>query len=194
MPQSLALQTKSHVLAWKDDQLRHLSRSPKPYHRQHSELPYGSERLHPALGIAQDSAASPRKGAASTNSDDSGTEADDEHFLKGLPAPRLRLHKGLRGWDLSSPLPSPALDDDLHTPREPSRLARELDKDDTPRRNALQRWRQKRRSELQRRVVEAALLGVVCAIVGRDARARGALQVWGTGEGACVANPRRADI
>ncbi|CAK7232273.1 dolichol kinase [Sporothrix bragantina] len=30
---------------------------------------------------------------------DSGTEADDEHFLKGLPAPRSRPHKGLRGMN-----------------------------------------------------------------------------------------------
>ncbi|CAK7223032.1 dolichol kinase [Sporothrix curviconia] len=30
---------------------------------------------------------------------DSGTEADDEHFLKGLPAPRSKPHKGLRGMN-----------------------------------------------------------------------------------------------
>ncbi|CAK7265323.1 dolichol kinase [Sporothrix epigloea] len=33
---------------------------------------------------------------------DSGTEADDEHFLKGLPAPRSRPHKGLRGMSKAS--------------------------------------------------------------------------------------------
>ncbi|CAK7564689.1 MAG: dolichol kinase [Sporothrix epigloea] len=33
---------------------------------------------------------------------DSGTEADDEHFLKGLPAPRSRPHKGLRGMRKAS--------------------------------------------------------------------------------------------
>ncbi|EFX04558.1 phosphatidate cytidylyltransferase [Grosmannia clavigera kw1407] len=53
----------------------------------------------------------------STPASDSGSEADDEHFLKGLPAPKARPHKGLRGMNeswlsssgLSTPLLSPAL-------------------------------------------------------------------------------------
>ncbi|KAL2887844.1 Dolichol kinase sec59 [Ceratocystis lukuohia] len=50
---------------------------------------------------------------ASTVSD-SGTEADGEYFLRGLPAPKARLHKGLRGEEeplsgVSTPLlPPPA--------------------------------------------------------------------------------------
>ncbi len=38
-------------------------------------------------------------GKDSTPASDSGTEADDEHFLKGLPAPRAKPHKGLRGMN-----------------------------------------------------------------------------------------------
>ena len=44
-------------------------------------------------------AASEAFGRDSVPGSDSGTEADDEHFLKGLPAPRSKLHKGLRGMN-----------------------------------------------------------------------------------------------
>ncbi|KAI8622862.1 hypothetical protein F5Y19DRAFT_44420 [Xylariaceae sp. FL1651] len=79
------------------DDLRLLSRSPHPYHHPRSEL------LEPSSSYL------PRE---PTPTSDSGTEADDEHFLKGLPAPR-RLHKGLRGRNealsgTSTPLLTPA--------------------------------------------------------------------------------------
>ncbi|KAL2257212.1 hypothetical protein VTK26DRAFT_506 [Humicola hyalothermophila] len=66
---------------------RSLSRSPHPYHCQKSELLEPSDRLTPLAPFAR----------ASPGVSESGTEADDEHFLKRLPAPRARLHKGLRG-------------------------------------------------------------------------------------------------
>ncbi|KAI1102408.1 hypothetical protein F4804DRAFT_313240 [Jackrogersella minutella] len=101
------------------DALRLLSRSPHPYHHQNSDL------LEPSDHIAYASSTStterlnapPSAPFSSsreiTPSSDSGTEADDEHFLKGLPAPR-RLRKGLRGRNevlsgTATPIPSPAL-------------------------------------------------------------------------------------
>ncbi|KAI0167166.1 hypothetical protein GGR52DRAFT_557198 [Hypoxylon sp. FL1284] len=96
-------------------ELRLLSRSPHPYHHQNSDL------LDPSDHLAYKSPANPRStrpvrhstSREITPSSDSGTEADDEHFLKGLPAPR-RWRKGLRGRNevlsgTSTPIPSPAL-------------------------------------------------------------------------------------
>ncbi|EHK26149.1 phosphatidate cytidylyltransferase [Trichoderma virens Gv29-8] len=96
--------------------LRALNRSPHPYHHQSSELPYPSDQL---VSRGQ-RAASPKLSSLptfskeSTPASDSGTDADDEHFLKGLPPPKLRPHKGLRGRNevisgTSTPLLSPAV-------------------------------------------------------------------------------------
>ncbi|KAG6001981.1 hypothetical protein E4U21_003594 [Claviceps maximensis] len=108
------------------DALRKLDRSPHPYHHQSSELPHSSEsflnittttttltrgssrhvaRLSPP-GLALFSHESTPPGS------ESGTEADDEHFLRGLPAPRVKSHKGLRHSKepvsgISTPIPSP---------------------------------------------------------------------------------------
>ena len=68
------------------DTLRLLSRSPHPYQHQASD----KFAIRPT-------AFPPEVSREPTPSSCSGTEADDEHVLKGLPAPRLRLHKGLRG-------------------------------------------------------------------------------------------------
>lgn len=117
------------------DRLRPLNRSPHPYHHQSSELPHLSDRFRLQNGAAH---TSKRRGSAdggdsstireehtsfqgfskeSTPGSESGTEADDEHFLKGLPAPKTRLHKGLRGRNeplsgAASPLPSPSFQDE----------------------------------------------------------------------------------
>lgn len=73
------------------DGLRALNRSPHPYHHQNADLPHPSERL----GISTSQPFSKE----STPISESGTEADDEHILKGLPAPKTKLHKGLRHRD-----------------------------------------------------------------------------------------------
>lgn len=107
----------NHEHGPEQDVLRLLSRTPQPYHHQNFELPHPAEHLdhsntstpkstaHYHLPFAKDS---------SGLSSDSGTEADDEHFLKGLPAPKGRSHKGLRGRNelhsgTSTPLLSPAI-------------------------------------------------------------------------------------
>jgi hypothetical protein len=111
--------------------LRVLSRSPHPYRRQRAELPHA--RLKPSVTFpttlsplrstqnSADESSGNRHAtcrghefATFSTGSDSGTEADDEHFLKGLPAPKRRPHKGLIGGEgvpsgASSPLVSPAI-------------------------------------------------------------------------------------
>jgi hypothetical protein len=104
------------------DDLRLLSRSPHPYHHQTADLLHPSDRLLRRTSSAASKSDGPKDGHSpftsfskeSSPTSDSGTDADDEHFLKGLPAPRVRLHKGLRGRNeplsgTSTPLLSPAL-------------------------------------------------------------------------------------
>ncbi|KAG5977692.1 hypothetical protein E4U55_006613 [Claviceps digitariae] len=110
------------------DALRSLDRTPHPYHHQSSELPHSSDRFPnntiitttatPARGAARHAASLPPPGLAlsshgSTPGSASGSEADDEHFLRGLPAPKTKLHKGLRDSNelisgISTPIPSPS--------------------------------------------------------------------------------------
>ncbi|KFA55076.1 hypothetical protein S40293_03531 [Stachybotrys chartarum IBT 40293] len=114
-----------------DETLPALTRSPHPYHHQSFELPHLSSRFALRAGSAdsklpqaasQQPETTPRQTSfppfskESSPASDSGTEADDEHFLKGLPAPKVKLHKGLRGRgeplsDASTPLPSPVPSD-----------------------------------------------------------------------------------
>ena len=101
------------------DAVRLLSRSPHPYHHQNFQLLHPAERLA-GLGLStpgstpRPRSSFPQYAKESGHSSDSGTEADDEHFPKGLPAPKGRLHKGLRGRNerlsgTSTPLLSPAI-------------------------------------------------------------------------------------
>jgi hypothetical protein len=188
---------QSHAQSLRDDALRRLSRSPHPYHRQKLEIPHASERFsspqsplrsrHNTDDEDQDNGAFSPGYNASTNSD-SGTEADDEHFLKGLPAPKIRPHKGLRGLDgtLSgspSPLLSPAiLDDD--TPKEgylrrttlPTTSLKESDA-----RKVAEKFRQKRRVEVIRRVSEAGILGFVTGLLCLSPEVRQLIWLWRRG-------------
>ncbi len=123
----------------------------------------------------------------STNSD-SGTEADDEHFLKGLPAPKLRPHKGLRGVEGSlssspSPLLSPAiLDEDPAKVRNYLRKASITILDDERVRKVAEKLRQKRRVEVLRRATEGAILVLVGSILCCDLDVRKLLRLWRRGE------------
>ncbi|KAH8129291.1 hypothetical protein FP744_10009597 [Trichoderma asperellum] len=122
MPSHLSPESR---LTEEQDNLRVLNRSPHPYHHQSSELPHLSEQ---PISRAQRTASSrlasdanqpspsvpPTFSKESTPASDSGTDADDEHFLKGLPPPKLRPHKGLRGKNevisgTSTPVLSPAV-------------------------------------------------------------------------------------
>lgn len=131
-----------------DSRRRIPSRSPHPYHRQKSELLEPSNRFAYRASIANPFPSFAKESPAAS---ESGTEADDEHFLRGLPAPRARLHKGLRGKNeplsgTSTPLLSPAVLEE-----EGRQTCLSQDK-----RGATERIR--RRKEVIRRVTEVLLL------------------------------------
>lgn len=187
--------------------MRRLSRSPHPYHRQQFELPYGSERFNNASTNAP-STKSPLRSAQTTDDEgpqelrrrsesykestnsDSGTEADDEHFLKGLPAPKLRLHKGLRGADSSpsgtpSPVLSPALLDE-DSPRTHGffrqRILPSAGIDREEAEKAVEKFRRKRRIEMVRRSTEAGIMCFVGAMLCFDSQVRRVIYMWRRGE------------
>lgn len=161
-----------------DEQLRLLSRSPHPYHRQNYELHQPSDRLlaqSTSIPIpipthlsddAHDQLSPPFPSVAkdSTPATDSGTEADDETYLKRLPPFKVKLHKGLRGRNelLSgpgTPLLTPAADGNFNgfLLQGQGRA-----KDEYKRRKSDIR---KRNSELGRRGAEVAILGSLTCIV-----------------------------
>ncbi|KAK4453206.1 phosphatidate cytidylyltransferase [Podospora aff. communis PSN243] len=166
------------------EQLRILTRSPHPYHRQSSELLEPSDRLvyngnigiPAAVSTSLDGSQTPAyllrvpsfakdSGPAS----ESGTEADDEHFLKGLPAPKQRLHKGLRGKNeplsgSSTPILSPAV---LEEEGRKTSLGPNQERD---KRNIVEKSR--RRKELIRRGAEILLLACQGGLIAsnRDAQ------------------------
>jgi hypothetical protein len=193
----------SHASTLREDSVRRLSRSPHPYHRQKSELANASERFsaipppnRPFRSAAStdheapDSQAMVSEGGRESTNSDSGSEADDEHFLKGLPAPRLRPPKGLRGADGSlsntpSPLLSPAILDEAiqegfgsstRTSTSPEALnEKELQK-------AVEMLRQKRKVEIVRRVTESGILGFVAVILCLNPEVRELVSLWRKGK------------
>lgn len=157
-------------------------RSPHPYHRQHFELhdplgrfDYGT--LRPERREDTDSAdlasAHSNSPQDATPSSDSGSEADDEHFLKGLPAPKSKLHKGVRGHDealsgTATPVPSPgSLDEAAEKPSDAAKKDGARGQD--PRVFA---ERFKRRREVVRRLTELLIVGSLGIIVGCNENVR----------------------
>jgi hypothetical protein len=165
------------------ENLRVLSRSPHPYHRQKSELLQPSDRIvyKAAVAVTRNSA----DGTAnftkeSTPVSDSGTEADDENFLKRLPAPKARLHKGLRGQDeplsgTSTPLLSPAVleEEGRRTPTISSR-----DRLDNRR---FKGEKIRRRKELVRRSAEVVLLVCLAGLVQTNQDVQPFITIWRRG-------------
>ena len=161
------------------------SRSPHPYHRRKGTIPDGTfitERpgnldstISPRTRIDNTSAS--KSDAASkwqniTPPSESGTEADDESgvVLKGLPAPPIRWRKGLRdaeGKEEASPLLTPSyLDDDdkrLAIERQFRRRASTqsplLTDEETLK--IREKFTQRRRAELLRRISETAIMSFV---------------------------------
>ncbi|KAM7219966.1 hypothetical protein V8F06_004652 [Rhypophila decipiens] len=161
--------------------LKARSRSPHPYHRQQSELLEPSDRLIYRVNAATPGATDLPSPVDSNAASNSGTDADDEHFLKGLPAPKVRLHKGLRGVNeplsaSSTPLLSPAILED-EVPRSSH----------TPTKNGLEREKRvladriRRRKEVIRRVTEVLLLACQAAIVASNKKAQPFLKDHGDG-------------
>lgn len=180
------------------DALRLLSRSPHPYHRQKSELlePSGSisssttarsAPQHNGDGYHIRSRTSyPAVSRDTTPTSDSGTEADDEHFLKGLPAPRTKLHKGLRGRNellsgTSSPFPSPAYLED-ETKRN-SYITAESKKDlKAEKERQIKAETSKRTKVIIRRITEVLLLGSLGVVVYTGEQVRPVLYKWRLGK------------
>jgi hypothetical protein len=172
--------------------LRIRSRSPHPYHRLNSELLDPSDRIAYRPAVNAGDATEDDPSAASSHSfpsfardsplpSESGTEADDEHFLKGLPAPKARGHKGIRGRNealsgASTPLLSPAVLEEEG--RKPDLNAghggHERDK-----RAAAERSR--RRKELVRRATEVLLLACQGGMVASNPDARSFLRLYRKG-------------
>lgn len=159
----------------KDEQnLRLLSRSPHPYHHRNDELlepsaPFATSiPTHKSGVVHGQQLPSPGFTKDSTPETDSGSEADDELYVKRLPAPKAALHKGLRGRqellsETSTPLLTPitsTYDHDNTLSRARSKIQREED------RRQLQRVRRNR--ELKRRGTEVLILGVLSWLVLRN--------------------------
>ncbi|EDN95349.1 hypothetical protein SS1G_11226 [Sclerotinia sclerotiorum 1980 UF-70] len=129
---------------------------------------------------------SPNGYIESTNSD-SGTEADDEHFLKGLPAPRIKPHKGLRGENgnmssTPSPLMSPAILEDEIRWKENGRIRSLMPASKIltaeEQRRVVEKFRQRRKIEIIRRTTEAFLLCFVGGIIYRSQGVEEILYLW----------------
>lgn len=201
MPEQIKPSTtpQSHAQTLREDATRLLTRSPHPYHRQYFELPYASDRFNAAATStqsplrsaqntddeAQDSARSWSDRYRGSGNSDSGTEADDEHFLKGLPAPRPRPHKGLRVADgvlsgSASPSLSPVVLEEYKT--QGARFTgAPLQVNGVESSQAMDRLRVKRKTEVVRRVMETALLSFVGGILFLNPRIRVLLWMWRKG-------------
>jgi hypothetical protein len=162
-------------------------RSPHPYLRHKDEIrkpspdrslkPNGATRRRPSPSNRSISDADGRKrrktSSQSQSPSESGTEADDEaySFVKALPPPPLRPHKGLRetassGHGALSPLLTPTQIDDEGRKyseeyfAEKKRRTRrgEPSLTDEEAKAARQKYLQRRRMELARRATETAEL------------------------------------
>ncbi|KAI1802259.1 hypothetical protein F4811DRAFT_530116 [Daldinia bambusicola] len=160
------------------DALRLLSRSPHPYHRQHSELLEPSDRLTYATSKGDAKSLPSGVSREVTPSSDSGTEADDEHFLKGLPAPK-RSRKGLRGRNevlsgSSTPIPSPAVLEE-----EGRQMYYNMKKDEIiGKRLKSPADRARRRKETVRRSIELLLIGFLGVVVCTNTHVQSVLRRW----------------
>lgn len=164
--------------------IRALNRTPKPYHHQSAELPHLAERFVAREETAE--ALSPPTASAAYLRDsppvsDSGTEADDEHFLKGLPAPRVRLHKGLRGHSefpsgVSTPLADPVAVEEAQAQAVEKAL---LTQQRSVKRHLIDAAR--RNKVLVRRATEACLVASLGCMVVSNPRVSPLMSVWRRG-------------
>lgn len=167
-----------------------LSRSPHPYHQRYSCGQKDEGGLSEPDYIKVTASASENRwdeasyfdtkherGRSWSSTSDSGTEADDESggggMLRGLPAPPLRLRKGLkdsRGLGTCSPLLTPSYLDEpshrFHYNQTQKRIGDEhrLVSDDEESVRIREKFTRRRRAELLRRMTETLLLGSVGCI------------------------------
>ncbi len=183
-----ATKSSSHHVAGQE---RKFSRSPHPYHRR------GMSLLN-----QQDEDEEPRQPSNKGNellcgisSSESGTEADDERgrFLKGLPAPLLRSHKGLRDtpFEDSTAQPSPSASpppiesNDLQlVPQVRAKHDTWVVNEGTAEQTIREKYTKRKRSEVVRRITETVLFFVVGLIASFGHLSEDALLAYGSGE--CV--------
>jgi hypothetical protein len=176
---------------------RRLSRSPHPYHRRGTSLLTGHVE-----GDKHEQPSNDRNGqTSSTSSNESGTDADDERgrFLKRLPAPPLRPHKGLRHTPFESPTPQPS---PLDTPpavengdgQLTSQASHTKDQSIVDRGYELQTIREKytkrKRSEVVRRITEIVLFFAIGIIVSHSHLSKDGVLASSTGEAVFGPQPR----
>ncbi|ROW06130.1 hypothetical protein VMCG_04624 [Cytospora schulzeri] len=169
------------------ENLRGLSRTPKPYHRQKWELLEPSDKItsrassiptHRFDDVHDQLLPSPAFTSVSTPTTDSGTEADDENLVKRLPAPKARLHKGLRGRPeppsgVATPLLTPTIGDaDLDTIGKSKGRIKEEHK-----RFLIERT--KRNKEITRRGAEVLILSGLAKLVLSNPDVKTVVATWG---------------
>ncbi|RYP69087.1 hypothetical protein DL771_006318 [Monosporascus sp. 5C6A] len=171
------------------DGLRLLSRSPHPY-RGHNSDRFAYNPEHDGDGSLSRTAF-PNVWRQQTPSSGSGTEADDEHFLKGLPAPRQRLHKGLRGRNealsgTSTPMLSPAIIE------EEGRMVSRRNSSNAELRRTVDGPR--RRKEIIRRLSELVVLGSLGGIVQANDDTKPLLRKWNRAETISLLYPLHVNL
>ncbi len=131
------------------------------------------------------------------SSSESGTEADDERgrYLKGLPAPLLRPHKGLRDTPFEdstaqpSPLASPPpieSNDRQLVPQVRAKHDTWAINKETAEQTVREKYTRRKRSEVIRRTTETVLFFVVGLVASLGHLSEDALLAYGSGESVCV--------
>ncbi|KAF1941879.1 hypothetical protein EJ02DRAFT_403532 [Clathrospora elynae] len=183
------------------EQLELFRRSPHPYLRRQDQIRKQSPHRTSALTLqprtsqtTSDRDGRKRRKTPSQSPSESGTEADDEgySYVRALPAPPFRPHKGLRagevaggeGW--ASPLLTPSqIDDEGRTfPRAyfggntQGRRTREPCHIDDETAAARRKHQQRRRNELVRRATETGLLAAISVLAVQGCDCWGSLLAW----------------
>ncbi|SLM36207.1 phosphatidate cytidylyltransferase [Lasallia pustulata] len=203
-PKKLPLQNNENLSL---SHQRQRSRSPHPYHRSkadaHSAAQANGRNItprfssgHTAVGYkvtAFFDADRRKRRKISTSPSDSGTEADDESsgLLRGLPAPPARPRKGLKDTRLegaehiTSPLLTPSFLDEgrqngsVQYPQNRQESSRNQPRTDDEVQRFRLKFARRRRAEILRRVVEAALLGLLGIVVFSNDKVNMVARQWG---------------
>jgi hypothetical protein len=180
-------------------------RSPHPYQRRKHELrslgeasasssnDYSHLSLHPSDHMVFDEDGRARR-KVSPSPSESGTEADDEGygFIKALPAPPLRPHKGLRVVrgtpGEASPLLTPSQVDEegrkvseYFKPRKDGARSGDPSPTDAEARAARDKYLKRRRNEVVRRTTETALLAAISVLAVAGCGCWAELLLWHRG-------------
>ncbi|KIW94426.1 uncharacterized protein Z519_04402 [Cladophialophora bantiana CBS 173.52] len=165
-----------------------LSRTPRPYLlRAESLRTVQRQPTDNGSGVVSNGHV-PSLRPSRSESSESGTEADDEKgpFLKGLPAPPPRLHKGLRGTSPAnltpahSPLPTPPAFVEGDGPRFFDSAQRTGKKSQRTREQVrdYEAYKKRKRREIVRRCTETSLLCGIGVVVWNSRGGSAGLKDW----------------